>query len=297
MLFTQRDYRLRTDEVEWPLVRCRRCGLGYLNPRPTPSEVARYYPQRYYAHRPGQHARYERELAFVGPGPGRLLDIGAAGGEFLLVARDRGWDVAGIEPFASPTDAAKDLDISHEAFPGRTTLASESFDRITAWAVFEHLHDPAAGFAEAARLLRPGGRLVVQVPNQRSIATLWGRQEDVPRHLYFFTPRTLSAYGSRFGLELRRVVHTTDLHGGSGRGVLRLALVRGTGRSVSEFFDIWHTPLRERARRWPWLMPAWIAASLVERVVLADAVVRGLRMSGQIVVEFAKPASRTAEAA
>jgi SAM-dependent methyltransferase len=160
---------------------------------------------------------------------------------------------------------------------------------VTAWAVFEHLRDPAAAFRAVAGLLRPGGILILEVPNLRSIWARWALQEDVPRHLYFFTPRTLRAYGEAAGLELERVRHTTDLFGGSGRGVLRLLLVRGLGRSTDGFFEIWRTPQRERLRRWPVLTLAWTAASALERVLLTDALVRAARMSGQVVAYFSRP--------
>ena len=161
---------------------------------------------------------------------------------------------------------------------------------ITAWAVFEHLHDPAAAFQRCGELLRPGGRLIVQVPNLRSIYARWAKQEDVPRHLFFFTEKTLRAYGQVSGLELTRLRHTTDLFGGSGRGVLRLALVRALGCSTPEFFEIWRTPRRERFRRWPLLAVLWTGVAAIEQVLLADWVIRAARISGQVVAEFEKPA-------
>lgn len=294
-LFRLRDYRLQVDNVEWTAVRCTRCGLGYLNPRPTHDEVARYYPAAYFGERAGHGDRYERFTRYLPAKRGRLLDIGTARGDFLARMRDRGWTVAGIEPFS---DAANPhaLEIHRQHFPDECDLAEEDYDVVTAWAVFEHLHDPARAFEVCARLLRPGGQLIVQVPNLRSIHSRWALQEDVPRHLYFFSERTLRAYGERTGLVLDRVVHTTDLFGGSGRGVLRLALVRATGRSIPEFFEIWRTPRIRRFRRWPTLALGWTAASAVERVLLADRVVRGARLSGQVVAQFTKPQTMTTQA-
>jgi hypothetical protein len=138
-------------------------------------------------------------------------------------------------------------------------------------------------------MLRPGGRLVIQVPNLRSVWARFARLEDIPRHLYFFTPTTLARLGASAGLRVRRVHHTTDLFGGSGRGALRLLCLCALGRSIDFYFEVLRTSRRERWRRWPALMPAWYAISALERVVLADAVVRGMEMSGQIVVEFERP--------
>ena len=288
LLYRQRDERLRVDDIEWNLVQCRRCGLGYLNPRPTREEVTVYYPETYFAERADMADRYRRQASYVPGDGGRLLDVGTARGDFLAVMRDRGWDVTGIE-LSQDAGNPHRLTIHRQAFPEECDLRGEQFDVITAWAVFEHLHDPAAAFAACARLLRPGGVLIVQVPNLNSIHARWARLEDVPRHLYFFTPGALRRYADRVGLELSRIVHTTDLFGGSGRGALRLAFVRALGKSTEEFFEIWRTPKRERFRRWPALTVGWTAVSAVEHVLLADTVVRLARLSGQIVVEIRKP--------
>jgi SAM-dependent methyltransferase len=285
-LFRLSDHRLQVDDVEWTAVRCRSCGLGYLNPRPDPAEIARYYPPAYFAHRGRQTRRYEREARYVGGPVGRLLDVGTASGDFPALMRDRGWEVAGIEPSAE-AENPHGLTIYREGFPG-SGVPEHHWDVVTAWAVFEHLRDPLAAFEQCARLLRSGGRLIVQVPNLRSIHSRYALQEDVPRHLYFFSEKTLRAYGARAGLCLERVHHTTDLFGGSGRGVLRLWLVRAMGRSTDEFFEIWRTPRRARFRRWPLLATVWTAVAAIERVVLADWIVRRARLSGQIVAEFSK---------
>ena len=276
------------DEVEWSVVRCTSCGLGYLNPRPTVEEIRRYYPEAYFSRRGTHGARYVRQASYVRGAPGRLLDIGTARGDFLVVMQRRGWEVVGIEPFGG-SESPYGFEIHQCSFPEDCSLTDDQYDVITAWAVFEHLRDPATAFRRASQLLKAGGRLLVQVPNLRSISARWARQEDVPRHLYFFTPKTLRRYAEASGLEVARVMHTTDLFGGSGRGVLRLALVRALGRSTADFFEIWRTPRRERFRRWPYLAGAWTAVSGLERIVLNDWLIRSLRISGEILVEFTKP--------
>jgi 2-polyprenyl-3-methyl-5-hydroxy-6-metoxy-1,4-benzoquinol methylase len=290
LLYRLRDYRLLIDDTEWNVVQCRSCGLGYLNPRPTAQEITRYYPQNYFDQRRTQTARYRRQAKYVTGVGGSLLDIGAATGEFIKIMAERGWSVSGIEP-SEEAGNAHGLQIYRQRFPDECDLEAQRYDVITAWAVFEHLHDPAAAFRECSRLLSLSGRLIVQVPNLRSIYSRWALQEDVPRHLYFFSPKTLRAYGRDVGLELERVTHTTDLFGGSGRGVLRLALVRALGHSIPDFFEIWRTGRRDRFRRWPVLAAAWTGVAAVERVLLTDRVVRAARVSGQIVAEFTKAAS------
>jgi SAM-dependent methyltransferase len=290
-LYSRRDYRLRLDEALWDVVRCVNCGLGFLNPRPTAEEIGRYYPREYFSKRKNDMPRYERLAQYVPEGSGRLLDVGTADGHFLEVMRERRWDVTGIEPGGSrPADDDRGLDIRYAPFPeGTLDIPDEHFDVITAWAVFEHLDDPAAAFAECARLLRPGGRLVIQVPNLDSLSSRLPLSEDVPRHLYFYDPATLKAFGARSGLKRERVVHDTTLFGGTGRGALKYGVVRLTGRSDDEYFEIYYTPMRDRIRRWPLLAAGWALASGLEHVLLGRRMTQAMRLSGQIVVQFAKP--------
>jgi SAM-dependent methyltransferase len=202
--------------------------------------------------------------------------------------RRRGWQVEGVEPAEAAGNPYK-LAIHRIEFPdGAGDLRAEDYDVVTAWAAFEHLHDPKAAFSACARILKPGGRLIVQVPNLRSIWARWALQEDVPRHLYFFDPRTLRRYAGAAGLTLEHIVHTTDLFGGSGRGVLRLGLIRGLGGSTDDFFEIWRTPRRQRFGRWPGRATAWTAAAVVERLFLSDWLIRRARISGQIIAYLRK---------
>jgi SAM-dependent methyltransferase len=291
LIYRARDHRLGVDEIEWPLVRCRRCGLGYLNPRPTSAEIGKYYPERYFAGRENLGDRYERQAGYLPQAPGRLLDIGTAGGDFAALMQERGWTVEGIEN-AEAAENPHGLLVHRMSFPEEADrLSEESYDVITAWAVFEHLRDPRRAFEASARMLRPGGRLIIQVPNLRSVWARHARNEDIPRHLYFFTPTTLGHLGSAAGLKLRHVHHTTDLFGGSGRGALRLLYVRALGGSITLHFKVLRTPRRERWRRWPLMSVGWTAVAALEKVILADRLVRAMEMSGQIVVEFERPPS------
>jgi 2-polyprenyl-3-methyl-5-hydroxy-6-metoxy-1,4-benzoquinol methylase len=281
LLYTARDYRFRIDDRLWNLVQCRRCSLGYLNPRPTVSESAKYYPDAYFGHRGRMTRRYELEATYVSGPPGDLLDIGAAGGDFMAVMRGRGWHVSGIEP--STSENPHGLDIRRQRFPEECELDPQSFDVVTAWAVFEHLHDPATAFRRAADLVRAGGHLIVQVPNLRSINARYARLEDIPRHLYFFSPSTLEQYATLAGLRVDAIQHTTDLHGGSGRGVLRRLLVHALGGTDDDFFAFYAMRRRQRFRASPVRAAAWTLTGAIESVLLTDRLVRTLRMSGEIV--------------
>jgi SAM-dependent methyltransferase len=70
----------------------------------------------------------------------------------------------------------------------RTPLASASLDVVLAFDVLEHLDDDVGGLCEAARLLRPGGLLIVTVP---AVPSLWGAQDVVSHHRRRYTKRLL----------------------------------------------------------------------------------------------------------
>ncbi len=198
--YTARDWRFRVDDRRYAVVRCQACGLGYLAPRPTPASIGRYYPAVYYRERAEDVAgeRLTAQAEYVtNSRPRRLLDVGAAGGEFILYMRRRGWDVTGLEPHA-PARIDPGLEIV-ESWEGLRD--AEPFDVITAWSVFEHLHDPRAAFQQCRDHLRPGGRLVIHVPNLNSPLSRLARQEDVPRHLYFFTRAHVAALRRRNAAE------------------------------------------------------------------------------------------------
>src|SRR2546423_893198 len=85
------------------LVRCARCDLGYVNPRPWPSRLARYYPQTHQGSEPAAYERMDAKprVKFVAElldgRAGRALDVGCGKGLLLKGLREQGWQVAGTE--------------------------------------------------------------------------------------------------------------------------------------------------------------------------------------------------------
>ncbi len=289
LLFRRGDFRCWVDDVDWNVVQCRNCGLGYVNPRPTAEEIARYYGgEGYYDRRDAFLDRYRRQARYLSGKPGRLLDVGTAGGQFLRVMRDLGWEVAGIEPFAE-NGSVEAVEIAHDRFPYESSFAPESFDVVTAWAVFEHLHDPLAAFRASAGLLRPGGRLIVQVPSLRSARVRLGHLDDTPRHLYLFSPKTLRRYAEAAGLEVERISDVTDLFSAGGSGSLQRLAARALGHTDRELALLLREPRRERFRRAPLLAAAATAGKALDRILLPKWLLRTVGLSGQVVAEFRKP--------
>jgi 2-polyprenyl-3-methyl-5-hydroxy-6-metoxy-1,4-benzoquinol methylase len=202
-------------------VRCCNCGLVYLNPRPAPAAIGRYYPRAsYYTFQlDGQaaeeivrpaHRQLARQLT-QRLGAGRAFDVGCGDGSFLLALRERGWQPSGIEFDRATVAALKqrwNLSVAAGDF-----LAAEpgdsNFDLVSMLEVLEHLHQPLAALKRARDLLRPGGTLYVTVPNLASLEyRLWrGRWValEPPLHLYHFTSRTLTRALHQVGLQVQSV--------------------------------------------------------------------------------------------
>jgi 2-polyprenyl-3-methyl-5-hydroxy-6-metoxy-1,4-benzoquinol methylase len=128
---------------------------------------------------------------------GRVLDIGTGSGEWLLMAREAGWSVAGSEPDpVALTEGNKlGLDIRQGGVEAWEDQAGE-FDAISMNHVIEHVHDPAETLRKVFELLRPGGQLFIETPNLDALGHLlfgpnW-RGLETPRHLVLFNHRSLA---------------------------------------------------------------------------------------------------------
>jgi SAM-dependent methyltransferase len=231
------------------LVRCRACSLVQVRPLPEPAAVRSMYGDDYFEKDydsclseasyfdsfPRLMRRYGALLdAIEALAPrGALFEVGCAGGYFLALARDRGWQARGLEITSAGTTHARDtlgLDVAQGAFPA-VELAVEPVDVLYMGHVLEHLRSPAAGIAAATRWLRPGGLLVVEVPTYvdspyfRALRSLLpalraagldrggllralkfpvpGERME-PFHLYEFRRRTLARLLERFGYRVLR---------------------------------------------------------------------------------------------
>ncbi len=218
-LFAARDY-ITGDEFE--IWRCERCGLARTCPEPPPERAADYYPSAYYgtsaARRfPGTvealqrflYARRARAGERLAGAPGRVLDVGCGRGFLLEAFRRRGWTVQGTElDERSATYAREVLGLPVETLPVASWPWPDGhFDAVAVWHVLEHLSSPADLLERARRLLRPGGVLLVGVPNFASPEARLARgawfHADVPRHLAHFTPEWLDRALDASGLDVR----------------------------------------------------------------------------------------------
>jgi SAM-dependent methyltransferase len=207
------------------LARCIRCGSATtLGDAP----IGLYQAGAYRPGAPRLHAvarpllaRFDhRRLELVrtlAPPPARLLDAGAGRGRFVAAARRAGYDAVGIEPSIRGTDGPSGrpghLDpVSIE----NAAIEPRSLDVVTVWHVLEHLEDAGAALERIATWLRPGGGLLVGVPNLASLQARIGRERwyhlDVPRHRVHFTPEGLQTLLRRHGFAVHATRHTLLEH-------------------------------------------------------------------------------------
>ncbi|MBA7536044.1 Ubiquinone biosynthesis O-methyltransferase, mitochondrial [subsurface metagenome] len=232
LLFSVRDRNFELPG-EFNLVKCRECGLMYLNPRPTKIEINDYYPKEYGSHKAWNsssvikrkflHSYYQlsfnkdlRPLKNL-PIKGKMLDVGCGGGGYLKILNDAGWDTYGVDVSPVATEHARLFGLN-KIFTGELQDANYSndyFDVVLMRHSLEHMHDPLKCLNESNRILKINGTLMVVVPNMDSLeAKLFGEywsQIDAPRHLYFFNKETLKKILEKANFKLTNFTYSPKL--------------------------------------------------------------------------------------
>ncbi|HCY97042.1 class I SAM-dependent methyltransferase [uncultured Polaribacter sp.] len=118
-----------------------------------------------------------------------VLDVGAGTGDFLSVCKNNDWETFGVEPSLVARDVAKKKGIFLKA--GLSEFKNQKFDVISLWHVLEHVEHLKDTIKTLQGLLKPGGRIVVAVPNYKSYDAQFYNEYwaayDVPRHLWHFS--------------------------------------------------------------------------------------------------------------
>jgi SAM-dependent methyltransferase len=228
---------------EFQVVRCAACSLSMLSPRPRPETIANVYPsdykfydqvgvkrlrwwQRIAGRCPSVRAawpirllvRLRQQIAFhrVPPfhGQGVMLDVGCGNGDFLDTMKQLGWTTFGVDLSSHALAAAgrKGHDVQ-SADAETLPFEAARFDLVHLSHVLEHTYSPRRALAGILRVLKPGGLLVMAVPNfggfqARAFGRFWSAL-DLPRHLYQFDSRTLRRYLEEAGFVIRELATRT----------------------------------------------------------------------------------------
>lgn len=257
----------------WTFLGCDTCGTRWVEPMPAGAAIEdadAHYTEAYYAGsaRPNESAheastqrvmtaRVERIESALGRS-GRMLDVGCATGAQLRAARERGWDVVGVEVSSRAAEAARatGLEVVTATLEG-ASFAASSFDAVVLSHVLEHVPDPVGLLREVRRVLRPDGVVALALPNAdgfvHTVTNLYHRASRrygrdryscslyPPSHLYAFSARALVRALAEAGLMPAHVRITGKgdpetfpvlTWRGAGRAALAQRVVERTGRAL-----------------------------------------------------------------
>ena len=256
LLFKARDIVHRITDEEFNVVKCRGCGLVYINPQP--DDMSMYYPEDYAPHgceheKPMKESLRRALLTFYDyPGNGcvkatvaekikyftrylsikfkdeyffykfpyakdkKVVDVGCGSGAHLLMLKRLGWDGATqLYGIGYPNEALRrirdteGLNLTEGDFM-EADMPAGFFDVARLSHVLEHLPDPAAALGRVRDILKPGGKVLLAVPNFRCLEgpylfkDKWSALE-APRHLFHFTPKTIKMLLKKAGFKVCEV--------------------------------------------------------------------------------------------
>ena len=226
--------RLHGFEGRFQYVLCKNCGLVYMNPQIVPECISRFYPDDYAPHQaPAAVSRQQDAGAVPVPKPeltkmildtlnsqSRVLDIGCGNGEFLdRVRQFCHCRVNGVDTSGNAVLCAK-KQYGLDVFQGEilaVPFEEKSFNLITAWSCVEHMNNPAQAVKKMFALCKPGGYLFIKTPNYDSFAAKLFKDKwyhlDCPRHLYIFSPSTITALLEKCGFEVVNVCYEPSSKG------------------------------------------------------------------------------------
>jgi SAM-dependent methyltransferase len=176
---------------EFNVLGCHTCGSTWRSNMYDPQKIQELYVSDSYDTNPyfhyddttfkrseryGNYQRALRLLTSFNGFPGRLLDVACGNGSFLRTAKEKGWQVEGVE--LSPKLAASCTDAGFLVFNSmfeEVSVDNAKYDAITFWDIIEHVIDVPGVIEKAKSLLKPGGIVMFCTPNEGSLLARTGR--------------------------------------------------------------------------------------------------------------------------
>lgn len=206
------------------VVRCKPCGLTYLDITPGEQEIEDFYSEEYFvsldkvtgytdyfACESYLKFNFERRHRIIEKycDGGTILDVGCGPG-FYLETLSKRWSPYGIDisPFASRVAREKGLNVVHGTFRA-SRFEPNFFNAVTLWNVFEHFSDPVDALRSANKVMKPDGVLAIYTNNVASLsARLMGKYWHmymIPDHLYYFSRNNMRLMLERAGFEILKM--------------------------------------------------------------------------------------------
>jgi 2-polyprenyl-3-methyl-5-hydroxy-6-metoxy-1,4-benzoquinol methylase len=200
-------------------VRCPRCELIFISPRPSWEEIHRLYGREEGSagaaaawHSPGKRLKARHTCRLFRPflTGDRILELGPGAGFFLETMRNMGFQVYGIELNGRSADYLQQVrHIPCESRPlSAASFGGKTFDLIYHCNVLSHLYDPVAECSRMRAKLRDGGLLVCETGNLGEVHPRYYRKYRsfrYPEHLFFFGEKSLRLLLARTGWQILRL--------------------------------------------------------------------------------------------
>ncbi|MFT3911348.1 MAG: class I SAM-dependent methyltransferase [Ferruginibacter sp.] len=223
--FSAKDFTVTKEDFS--IWKCDHCTAMFTQDIPTQETIGKYYQsENYISHSDTQkgfinqmyHRIRKRTLIKkmqlvkneTGLNSGNILDVGCGTGAFLNTMQQSGWKITGLEPDEGARKTAQSLyNIQPLASQKIFELPQNNFNAVTMWHVLEHVHQLHEYVAQLKKMITNEGRIFIAVPNYTShdadVYKAYWAAYDVPRHLYHFSPKSMSVLMEMHGMKVKKI--------------------------------------------------------------------------------------------
>ena len=237
ILLNGHDRYMSVDNTSYTLVKCKNCGLVYISPQPTLSELGKYYPTDYPPYvtdykvfSDSKFIRFAKKIYSLfknkkaepiinkkteqDQSSKKVLDFGCGRGHLLLALQKQhpNWELYGFDIATNQEvkNIGHNIHIHLDDFSRmEENFEAKSFDLIYLNNVLEHVHDPKDIINRLSHILKDDGEIVIEIPNIDAFKfKLFGKNFsslDIPRHLYHFSPDTIEKLCKKCNMNITEI--------------------------------------------------------------------------------------------